>query len=67
MNIILVIYILGLVFNFGTIFNENMNFNLTFKDNYKFITLSLLSWILWLILYIYQAIVKKQERKKLGI
>ena len=31
------------------------------------IALIFLSWILWPILYIYQAIAKKQERKNLGI
>ena len=67
LNIILAIYISGLIFNFGTVFNENTNSNLTVKDNCIFIALSFLSWILWPILYIYQAIAKKQERKNLGI
>ena len=67
MNFILAIYISGLIFNFGTVFNENTNFNLTVKDNCMFIALSFLSWILWPILYIYQAIAKKQEKKNLGI
>ena len=66
-NIIFAIYILGLIFNFGTTFYENMNNDHTIKDNCKFIVLNFLSWMLWPIIYIYQAIVKKQERKKLGI
>lgn len=66
-NIIFAIYILGLIFNFGTTFYENMNNDNTIKDNCKFIVLNFLSWMLWPIAYIYQAIVKKQERKKLGI
>lgn len=67
MNIILAIYISGVFFNFGTIFNENMNNDTTIKDNLKYIALSFLSWMLWLLGYIYQAIAKKKERKKLGI
>lgn len=67
LNIILAIYISGLIFNFGTVFNENTNFNLTVKDNCMFVALSFLSWMLWPLAYIYQAIAKKQERKNLGI
>ena len=67
MNIILVIYISGLIFNFGTVFNENMNNDPTVKDNCKFIALSFLSWMLWPLAYIYQSFAKKQERKNLGI
>ena len=67
MTITLTIYISGLIFNFGTIFNENMNNDPTLKDNFKFIALSFLSWMLWPLAYIYQATAKKQERKKLGI
>ena len=43
LDIIIAIYILGVFFNFGTIFEDAM------------------------FLYTYQSIVKKQERKKLGI
>ena len=67
MNIIVAIYILGLVFNFGAIFEDAMNNDRTIKEICKLLALSLLSWLLWPILYIYQYIVKKQERKKLGI
>lgn len=66
LNIILIIYISGLFFNFGIVFSLNMNFNLIVKDNCKCIALSFLSWMLWPVAYIYQAIAKKQERKKLA-
>ena len=59
MTITLTIYISGLIFNFVTVFSLNTNFNLTVKDNCKFIVLSFLSWMLWPLAYIYQAIAKK--------
>lgn len=61
--IIIAIYILGVFFNFGIVFDEHINNNLTVKDNCKFIALSFLSWLLFPIGYIYQAIVKKIGRK----
>ena len=63
MNIILVIYVLGLIFNFGTIFGDAMYNNRTAKEICEFIALSFLSWLLFPIAYIYQAIVKKIGRK----
>ena len=63
LDVIIAIYILGLFFNFGTAFNENMIKDFTVKDNCKIIALSFLSWLLFPIAYIYQAIVKKLGRK----
>ena len=67
LDIIIAIYILGVFFNFGTIFEDAMYNDRTAKEICEILALSLLSWILWPILYTYQSIVKKQERKKLGI
>lgn len=66
-NIILTIYILGVVFNVGTVFEDSLNNERTAKEICEFIALSLFSWLLWPILYIYQYMVKKQARKKSGI
>lgn len=67
LSIILVIYILGIIFNFGCIFEANVSNHYSVKENIIPILGSFLSWMLWPIAYIYQAIVKKRERKKLGI
>ena len=61
LDIIIAIYILGVFFNFGTIFEDAMYNDRTAKEICEFLALSLL------FLYTYQSIVKKQERKKLGI
>lgn len=67
MNIIVAIYVLGIAFNFGAIFEDAMNNDRSIKEICEFLALSLLSWVLWPILFIYQAIAKKRGRKKLGI
>ena len=66
-DVIIAIYILGVFFNFGTVFNENMINDFTVKDNCKFIALSFLSWLLWPLAFIYQVMAKKREKRKLGI
>lgn len=63
LHIIIAIYILGVFFNFGIVFVENVIKKFTIKDNCKFIALSFLSWLLFPIAYIYQAIVQKLGRK----
>lgn len=59
LNIILIIYISGLFFNFGIVLDINMNNDNTIKDNCKLIAFGFLSSMIWPFIYIYRTITKK--------
>lgn len=59
MCIILIIYIFGLFFNLGIIFDDKMNNDNTIKENCKLIVLGFLSSMIWPFNYIYRIIAKK--------
>lgn len=62
MNIIFIIYLLGVVFNFGRIFEANFEANVnnhySVKENIIAILYSFLSWMVVPIAYCYKKIMK---------
>ena len=56
MNIIFIIYLFGVVFNFGRIFEANANNHYSLKENIIPILYSFLSWLLVPIAYCYKKI-----------